>query len=211
MDFWTRLQSLRERWNVLEHPFYLRWSRGELTRAELASYSGQYRHAVVALADASTDAARMADPAERPGLLEHAREERSHVELWDGFVNAIGGDCASAPNPQTSACARSWAGDGRRSLERTLVALYAIESGQPAIAETKARGLREHYGLDTGPATAYFDVHSQLDRRHAAEGRELIDARLSHGGVDRTALLSEAERVLEANWRLLDGVCAGTV
>ena len=46
MDLWTRLEQARTRWNVLEHPFYQRWSRGELTRGELAAYAGQYRHAV---------------------------------------------------------------------------------------------------------------------------------------------------------------------
>ena len=59
MDLWTRLEQARARWNVLEHPFYERWSRGELRRDELAAYSGQYRYAVVALADAAAGAAPM--------------------------------------------------------------------------------------------------------------------------------------------------------
>ena len=40
MDFFARLDALRERWNVLEHPFYQRGSAGELSRDEFAlSYS----------------------------------------------------------------------------------------------------------------------------------------------------------------------------
>ena len=40
IDVWERIEQARERWNVLEHPFYERWSAGELTRDELAEYSG---------------------------------------------------------------------------------------------------------------------------------------------------------------------------
>src|SRR6185503_7856888 len=64
-DFWSRLEEVRARWNVLEHPFYQRWSAGELSRDELARYAGEYRHAVVALADAAAGAARHAGPGER--------------------------------------------------------------------------------------------------------------------------------------------------
>ena len=55
MDFFARLDSLRERWNVLDHSFYTRWSAGELSRADLATYAGEYRHVVVALADEARD------------------------------------------------------------------------------------------------------------------------------------------------------------
>ena len=58
MNFWTRLEQIAEQRSVLRHPFYVRWSEGTLTRAELARYSGQYRHAVVALAAAAEAAAR---------------------------------------------------------------------------------------------------------------------------------------------------------
>ena len=35
MDFFADLDAVRRRWNVLEHPFYTRWSAGELTLDEL--------------------------------------------------------------------------------------------------------------------------------------------------------------------------------
>jgi pyrroloquinoline-quinone synthase len=203
VDFWTRLEDVRSRWDVLEHPFYVRWSNGELTREELATYAGEYRHAVVALADASASAARTAEGAERAGLQRHAAEEASHVELWDGFARAVGGDLAAAPAPETRACASAWAGEERPQLE-TLVALYAIESGQPAISQTKLAGLREHYGVDAAEATAYFELHSRLDHEHAAAERALIEPRLD--GADEERLLAAAESVLRANWELLDGV-----
>jgi pyrroloquinoline-quinone synthase len=209
VDLWSRLDDVQARWNVLEHPFYERWSEGGLSRDDLARYAGQYRHAVVALAQAADGAAHAGDMDERAELAAHAGEEAAHVALWDAFAGAAGTDGPQAAEPETAACAEAWAGDGRDLLGH-LVALYAIESAQPAISRVKADGLREHYGFAAGPATAYFDLHAELDREHAAEGRVLIAARIEE--ADEDALVAEAERVLKANWALLDGVerlCAG--
>lgn len=203
MDFFSRLEDVRSRWNVLEHSFYTRWSAGELTAEELASYSGQYRHAVVALADAAAGAAATAPPELRAALSRHAAEERAHVALWDRFADAAGGDTAAAPTAETRACAETWAGTGRDHLA-SLVALYAIESGQPAISATKLQGLREHYHHVPAEGAQYFELHAELDVEHAAHERALIEPRLEDADVD--ALLAEAARVLEANWHLLDGV-----
>ena len=197
MEFFEELDAVRERWNVLNHPFYTRWSEGTLTSDELAYYSGQYRHAVVALAEA-TRAAAQAEPALEP----HAAEEAAHVDLWDGFVTAVGGDRDAAAAPETEACAQAWAKDG--SLLETLVGIYAIEAAQPAISATKASGLRERYGIDATEATAYFDLHEHLDVEHAAAGRAFIAERLD--GADRETLVARAEDVLRANWELLDGI-----
>jgi pyrroloquinoline-quinone synthase len=198
VDLWSRLADVHARWNVLEHPFYERWSRGDLTRDELALYAGQYRHAVVALADATGAAARL-----EPSLAAHAGEEAAHIALWDAFADAAGTDGPRPAEPETEACAGSWAGEGRDLLGH-LVALYAIESAQPAISRVKADGLREHYGFRAGPGTAYFELHAERDREHADEGRALISERLD--GADEDALVAEAERVLRGNWLLLDGV-----
>lgn len=204
MEFWSNLEAVRARWNVLEHPFYQRWSAGELTRDELAVYSGQYRHAVQALADAAASTARAAEPELRTQLEAHATEESSHVALWDGFVRAVGGDAGAEATPETAACARAWSGAEDRTLLEGLVALYAIESAQPAIALTKQDGLAAHYGIGEGPAVEYFALHAELDVEHAAAERALIEPRLAD--TDAEALLAEAERVLRANWELLDGV-----
>jgi pyrroloquinoline-quinone synthase len=200
VDLWSRLEDVQARWNVLEHPFYERWTTGQLSRDDLARYAGQYRYAVAALARAAD---RAAGAGGTVALAVHAGEEAAHVALWDQFAGAAGSDGPQPAEPETAACAATWAGDGRDLLGH-VVALYAIESAQPAISRVKADGLREHYGFASGPATAYFDLHAELDREHAAEGRELIAARIDE--ADEDALVAEAERVLKANWGLLDGV-----
>lgn len=202
MDFFARLEALRERWNVLEHPFYRRWSEGSLERDELAFYAGEYRHAVIALAEAVDAAARGAEPRAGAQLRDHAAEEAEHVELWDDFGAALDADLDRAPRPETRACRESWTA-GRDALEN-LVAAFTVESGQPAIARTKLDGLLGSYGFEEGPATEYFALHVERDHEHAAQARELIEERLADADLDR--LLEVAEGVLRGNWTLLDGV-----
>jgi pyrroloquinoline-quinone synthase len=202
VPLFDRLADAQRRCNVLEHPFYTRWSNGDLTREELAWYAGEYRHAVIALADATAAAARAAEPAVRSQLKEHAAEEASHIELWDAFARAVDADLDQEPATETAECAAAWtaAGDALEGL----VVLYAIESAQPAISRTKLEGLVEHYEFAEGPATEYFSLHAERDREHAAQSRELIEDRLE--GADEDRLVAVAESALRGNWTLLDGV-----
>ena len=197
---WERIEQSRERWNVLEHPFYQRWSNGELTREELARYSGQYRHAVEAIATVSAAAADALP--EHEELRRHAAEERGHVRLWDGFVDATGGEREAEPTAETADCVEAWAGEGT-ALE-LLARLYAVEAAQPAISRTKREGLLERYGFEDGSGTIYFKVHEGRDVEHAAEVRELISELAADEDAER--LVAAAESAYAANWRLLDGV-----
>lgn len=191
MDLCARIDETRRRWDVLRHPFYVRWERGELSRGELAFYAGEYRHAVCAVAASAAVA----------GDAEHAREEAEHVELWDEFAMSLGAETGRTPTAETRACAEAWTRDDR--LE-ALAVLYAVESAQPPISETKLKGLVEHYGYRADePATAYFAVHAKLDVEHAAAAAAaLADA----GDQDVERLAAVAEQALRANWLLLDGV-----
>jgi pyrroloquinoline-quinone synthase len=92
MDLWQRLDDAADRWNVLQHPFYKRWSNGELRPGELGFYAGQYAHAVRALAAATRHAADTAPEAAAAELDQHAAEEEAHVALWTSFGDAVGFD-----------------------------------------------------------------------------------------------------------------------
>src|SRR5258707_4715783 len=90
MNLWDRLDDVAEHHDVLRHPFYLRWSEGTLTREELAGYAGQYRHAVLALADATASAAASPEAGgDAPARAPHAPPERGHIALWDQFALAL--------------------------------------------------------------------------------------------------------------------------
>lgn len=197
MELIARIDAARARWNVLDHPFYRRWECGELTREELAYYAGQYRHAVVAVADAATTAAPIAGP-------EHAEEEHAHVALWDAFASELGVVGEQCANSETAECVRAWS-DASDGLEAVAI-LYAVESGQPDVSRTKLRGLAEHYRIDAeSPAASYFALHSERDVEHAAHSRGLLE-HVTDEDADR--LVAAAEAALRGNWRLLDGVSA---
>jgi pyrroloquinoline-quinone synthase len=192
----ARLDDARRRRNILEHPFYTRWERGELGRGELSVYAGEYRHAVVSLADAAEQAAPLAGDG-------HAREEREHVALWDAFADELDADLERTPTAGTARCAAAWT-SAADPLE-ALAVLYAIEAGQPEVSETKLRGLVEHYGFEeSGEGTAYFRLHARRDHEHAAEARELLERHAAPEDEDR--LVAAAEAALDGNWALLDDV-----
>jgi pyrroloquinoline-quinone synthase len=190
MNLIERIDEARARRNILDHPFYARWERGELSRDELAFYAGEYRHAVVALADAASAA----------GDLAHAAEEAAHIDLWDDFAAALDAPLDREPTVETRDCAEAW----RQTdpLEARAV-LYAVEAGQPDVSRTKLTGLVEHYGFETGKATEYFELHAERDHEHAAQSKTALEGAPAE---DADRLVAAAEAALEGNWRLLDAV-----
>jgi pyrroloquinoline-quinone synthase len=210
MDVLAKLDQTRAANSILEHPFYRRWSAGELGANELSCYAGEYRHAVIALAQASALAAAGAPPAHAPLLRAHAAEEAAHVALWDEFARAAGAPPAGAAPAlaETEACVSAWTG-GEELLER-LAVLYAIEASQPEVARTKLDGLTAHYGYSSdGPAVEYFTTHQRRDVEHARQGGTLIEELIAAERAPRERadnMVRRAEQALRGNQVLLDGV-----
>ena len=197
---------------LLEHPFYKAWAEGTLTRADLSFYAGQYWRQVESFPGYLDNlAGRMDDGAPRTTIESNLADERDddHPGLWKDFAAALGRDekalAVEGIEPETAACVKSFGeATGAASLPFALGMLYAYESQTPEVAETKIKGLREHYGIDGDPVR-YFELHGELDVEHSTELAGALEE-VIEGGDDRAEARAGARAGAEAIWGLLDGV-----
>ena len=138
---WDRIEEARARHNVLEHPFYVRWSAGELTSEELARYSGQYRHATEAIAKLSADVVATA-PAEARDELAPPRRRGAGPHRALGRLRRGRRRHDRRRADSRDRRLRPRLDRAQRTTVEALARLYAIESGQPEIAQDQARGPR---------------------------------------------------------------------
>jgi pyrroloquinoline-quinone synthase len=180
------LDDVTARWNLLAHSFYQRWTKGNLTRDELCDYIEQYAHVVRAV-PAWLEQVRGGDSAQ---VARHAAEERSHVEMWEQFGQALGlSSDAIRSTPANAATARLiQAGTELAADGQAAAVVWALEAQTPAVAGAKLAGLSSFYGIGAQDGGRYFAVHQQLDIEHSAELRALC----SDGSERAAAVMSEA-------------------
>src|SRR5436189_3898895 len=180
--------------HLLKHPFYLAWTRGELSREALTDYSQHYYHHVAAFPTyLSAVHANCNDQTTRKQLLNNLIDEEAgspnHPELWLQFADGLGVSQNDAKNteewPETRKLIetfRSVCADG--STAEGLAALYAYESQIPAICESKIDGLKKHYGFIDPKHYEYFSVHIEADREHSAAERKMLSDYVDDHNID---------------------------
>jgi pyrroloquinoline-quinone synthase len=187
---------------LLEHPFYRRWERGGLSAAELAAYAAQYRHLEAEQPALLGGVAAALDPGPgRDAVLRTLADEvgpPAHLELFDGFARAVGAP-AEAPSAATAALLEVQRRQVAAGPATGLGALLAYELQLPEVAASKAAGLREHHGVDTG-GTRFWELHAELDVEHSGWS---LDALCGLGG-DPAAALDAARTTADAWWAFLD-------
>jgi pyrroloquinoline-quinone synthase len=201
--------------HLLKHPFYLAWTRGELSKEALADYARQYYHHVAAFPTyLSAVHANCNDQTTRKQLLNNLIDEEAgspnHPELWLQFADGLSVSQDDAKNaekwPETKELIetfRSVCGEG--STAQGLAALYAYESQIPAICESKIDGLKKHYGFSNSQHYQYFTLHLEADREHSAAERKMLDAYVDTQNFE--SVKASVDRVLDALWEMLSGVC----
>ena len=201
--------------HLLKHPFYLAWTRGELSKDALADYARQYFHHVAAFPTyLSAVHSKCDDQATRKQLLINLIDEEAgspnHPELWLKFANGL--DISDVDMRTTEKrletknlieTFRSACRDG--STAEGLAALYAYESQIPSICESKIDGLKKHYGFTKPEHYQYFTVHIEADREHSAAEREMLRRYLDVHNFESVKV--SVNRVLDALWDMLSGVC----
>ncbi|MEY2547004.1 MAG: pyrroloquinoline-quinone synthase [Verrucomicrobiota bacterium] len=200
--------------HLLKHPFYLAWTRGELSREALTDYAKQYYHHVAAFPTyLSAVHAKCDDQPARKQLLQNLIDEEAgspnHPELWKQFANALGVDdvdlARTAQEPETKNLIATFRSNCGQTTAEGLAALYAYENQIPEICESKIDGLKKHYGF-TGPKDyEYFSVHIEADREHSAAEREMLSRKIDNDNIDNVR--ASVARVLDALWEMLSGVC----
>ena len=65
--------------------------------------------------------------------------------------------------------------NGRSSYAEGLASLYTYERQIPEIAETKIRGLKNHYGVTSKEGLEFFEVHKAADVYHREACEKLLD------------------------------------
>jgi len=201
--------------HLLKHPFYLAWTRGELSKEALADYARQYyRHVAAFPTYLSAVHANCDDQATRKQLLSNLIDEEAgspnHPELWLKFAEGLGVSDVdvreSGKWPETKNLIdtfRSVCADG--STAEGLAALYAYESQIPAICESKIDGLKKHYHFTDPEHYRYFTVHIEADREHSA-----VECKMLAGYIDNhnfESVKASVTRILDALWEMLFGVC----
>ena len=194
MELFERIQEAQERWNVLRHPFYVRWEEGELSRqscrrtpASTGTRSRRWRRP-----------RETREPLARDG---HAAEEAAHVTLWDAWATSLGADPAE-PSAETAGCAEAWA--PADPLAATAV-LYRGRVGAAGDRGDEAPRAGRALRL---PARLARDLVLPGARRAGPRARRPgpRDPGEQAGDADEDRLVAAAEGALRANWELLDGV-----
>ena len=92
----------------------------------------------------------------------------------------------------------------RSSYAEGLGALYAYERQVPEIADTKIKGLVDHYNVSSDEGLEYFIVHKDADVEHREQSAELMN-KLSD---EEKILAKEAGlSTVKVLWGFLSGLC----
>ena len=217
MDVRARLEQRVAARHLLDHPFYQRWSSGELTGEELREYARQYWHYTLAFPTFVSGVHSGSDDfALRQALLENLVEEErgneNHPELWLRFCESLGLDRETVKSGAANDATRhligtmkSLARDG--ALHEGLAALYAYESQIPAVAKAKIEGLAKNYAISADRDVAFFRVHMDADVLHSETSRSILRT-LCDSQEKATAAENATQRTLDALYAFLDSVTA---
>ena len=213
-EFFTELDRVIHRYDLLSHPFYQAWAEGKLTREDLREYGENYFHQVRAFPSyLEAFAARALDPELRRVVVMNREDELgggdapAHDQLWQDFVEGMGGDRQGhgRPVPEIERLTEWFEGlASQGAAEEALAGFYAYESQVPRVAAEKERGLREHYHADD-KACRYFNLHRTADLYHSRMWKEQLGRLIADAAAAERAL-GAAEKTAQALWQALDGI-----
>ena len=210
--FSKELNKKLDKYHLLHHPFYKSWNDGKLTREIIKDYAEQYYQHVKAFPRyISATHSLCEDIEKRRILLENLQDEENrdgdHPKLWKDFALAMGSNSSEIESVKeekfTTELIDNFFKNGRASYAEGLASLYTYERQIPEIAETKIRGLKNHYGVTSKEGLKFFEVHKAADVYHREACEKLLDG-LSKEEQDKAekSALSTAKYL----WNFLTGI-----
>ena len=117
-------------------------------------------------------------------LLENLQDEENkdsdHPKLWKNFAVAMGANPNEIENVKldwfTKDMIDNFFHQARLSYAEGLASLYTYERQIPAIAESKIRGLKKFYGVNSKEGLEFFEAHKAADVIHRKECEKLLDS-----------------------------------
>lgn len=166
-----------EKHNLLRHPFYVAWSEGRLPVAALRDYAREYGAFIRNIGEGWA----------KVGEAKIAKVEEGHATIWQRtFAASLD---TSIAEPEMQGVADLVDTSRRLFADETtaLGALYAFEFQQPHTAQSKLKGLREHYSQLPEKIGEYFRLHetdfaepallaAKMDALDETRGAQVVEA-----------------------------------
>ena len=207
----ARLNQIIAEFDLLKHPFYQAWSRGELSQSTLANYAAQYYHQVKSFPRfISRVHTHCPEISARKVLLTNLVDEEihgtDHPALWMQFAEGLGVTRKSVldemPHQETQTMVDTYYQLADRDWRDGLCALYAYECQVPAVSASKIAGLKEFYGINDPKTLEFFTAHQTYDVEHSNQVANLIEEFTDPKQAEIAT--AEAAKTL---WGFLDGIC----
>ena len=213
MHYLNTLNEKLDKFHLLDHPFYVAWNKGELNQTILRDYAEQYYQHIKAFPRyISATHSICEDIDNRKILLDNLSDEedfdKDHPMLWKQFALAVGADKNTVETVNQESFTKDMIDNffklARSSYAEGLGSLYAYERQVPEIADTKIRGLIDHYNVSSDEGLEYFVVHKDADVEHREQSAELMN-KLS---PEERKLAEEAGlSTVKMLWGFLSGLC----
>ncbi len=209
------LEAIIAEKHLLNHPFYQAWEKGTLPIEVMRKYAEQYYHLEknfpIFLSKMHAQAGDNFEA--RQHITENLHDEEfgpnNHRELWLTYSEAIGAaraDVESAPAiEETQAAVETFKSLSDSSMIEGVAALAAYESQMPAVAGTKIKGLKEHYGVTSEDGLKFFQVHGIMDIEHSDAWWEILDATEMTEEI-REKIKNAVTEGRDALWNFLSGI-----
>ncbi|MDA0986759.1 MAG: CADD family putative folate metabolism protein [Bacteroidetes bacterium] len=213
--FTQKINSTIEQNKMLNHPFYVTWNEGKLSKEALQEYAKQYYHFMmefptfISAIHSNTPSLKI-----RQQLLENLMEEENgnenHPSLWVKFCNSLGVTEDDAKNtklfPETETTLKEFRRLSRsENFQEGVAALYAYESQIPEVAKVKIDGLKNFYGINSEDGLKYFSVHEVADIQHSDVQKNILKENVSTSEMESKTIKAAKDSCLAIN-TFLDGI-----